>query len=127
MNLTVKVTFEDDDGEEQTIELPGKHAVCGNCDGHGTHLRPGMREHAYTQEEFDESFHDDEDRAAYFERGGMYDVQCETCKGLRVVVVVDRGAIVTPEHHEGLRRMRAREKSDREYEALCESERRMGC
>ncbi len=62
MQLKVTVTWEDDDGIEQSVDLPGKHQVCGNCDGHGTHLREGMREHAYTSEEFEDAFHDEEDR-----------------------------------------------------------------
>lgn len=89
MTLVFTATVSDDEGNETEISLPGKHAVCGNCEGHGSHLRPGMREHAYTREEFDEAFHDEEDRAAYFERGGVYDVTCETCGGRRVVVVAD--------------------------------------
>lgn len=57
--------------------------VCGDCRGHGTHLAEGMRFHAYTEEEFRDF--SEEEREAYFTRGGMFDVTCGTCKGMRVV------------------------------------------
>lgn len=68
----------------ETYDVPAHYIICPNCQGHGTHLMPSIREHAYTQEEF-RDFSDDE-RDAYFNRGGMFDVPCETCKGLRVVI-----------------------------------------
>ena len=77
-----------DNGTEVELTLPGKFEVCDRCEGHGTHLNPSIGEHAYTPEEFAESF-DDEERAEYFRHGGMYDVQCEECHGQRVVLVVD--------------------------------------
>lgn len=87
--LTVSFVVEDEDGEEVEHELPGKHEVCPRCEGHGTHLNPSIGEHAYTREEFDEAFDDDESREQYFKRGGMYDVTCDECSGNRVVVVID--------------------------------------
>lgn len=75
-------------GLEHEHELPAVFEVCDRCDGHGTHLTPSIGEHAYSSEEFAESF-DDEERAEYFKRGGIYDVPCEVCKGARVVPVVD--------------------------------------
>lgn len=124
--LVFEVTIDDGESEPRVLELPGKHVVCGTCEGHGTHLRPGMRDHAYTAEEFAESF-DEESAAEYFRRGGIYDVQCETCKGLRVVVVIDRGAVVTAEQREALAAWKEQERDRREYEALCRSEARYGC
>ena len=127
--LVVRVRLDDDDDDEnaEAVELPGKHVVCANCEGHGTHLRPGMREHAYTWEEFNEAFHDDEDREAYFERGGKYDVQCETCRGLRVVVVVDESITLDERQREAFELLRRRQRDEREYQALCRSEARFGC
>jgi hypothetical protein len=78
---------------ERVVTLPVKFEVCGRCDGHGSHLTPSIGEHAYSMEEFYESFDDEEGRAEYFRRGGMYDVTCERCKGLRVEPVVDDSAI----------------------------------
>ena len=85
-------------GTEETDEsLPGKFEVCPRCEGHGTHLTPSIGEHAYSAEEFNESFSDEEDRAEYFKRGGIYDVQCYECKGEKVVLVVDEDACRTDE------------------------------
>jgi hypothetical protein len=86
--MKVTLTWLDDDGGEISHEFSAKHEVCGGCDGHGTHLRAAIREHAYTMEEFRESF-DEEEAAEYFHRGGRYDVTCETCGGNRVVLVAD--------------------------------------
>ena len=47
-----------------------------------------MRGHAYSMEEFAESF-DEEEAEEYFTRGGRYDVTCPTCNGDNVVAVVD--------------------------------------
>jgi hypothetical protein len=87
-----KITFENenDEGEEITYELPARMEVCNRCHGHGTHLNPNIGQHAYTPEEFAEAFDDDESREAYFTRGGMYDVTCESCGGQNVIAVVDR-------------------------------------
>lgn len=84
----IKFTLEDDEGVETEYELPSKKEVCSNCKGIGTHLHPAIREHAYSMEEFQREF-DDEEREAYFQRGGMYDVVCQTCHGGKVVDVVD--------------------------------------
>ncbi len=83
-----------DDSEEGSTEhdLPAKNALCSRCDGDGTHLNPSIGQHAYTSEEFDEAFPEGEQRAAYFQRGGMYDVRCEVCKGAKVVLEIDEKA-----------------------------------
>lgn len=86
MNISIKL-FNDDDSEEEH-ELPAKYVVCGRCDGHGSHLTPSIGEHAYSAEEFNESF-DDEEAQEYCTRGGIYDIQCVECKGNKVVSVVD--------------------------------------
>ncbi len=127
MKQTIEIKSSDDRGNEITHTLPARFVVCSKCEGHGTHLNPSIGEHAYTSEEFDEAFSDDEQRAEYFKRGGIYDVPCQQCEGKRVVLEVDRAACVTPEHHKGLRELRKQRQDDREYAALCESERRAGC
>lgn len=68
-------------------EVEGEFEVCGACEGHGSRLCEGMRGHAYSQEEFEEVFWEDEDREHYFKRGGKYDVTCEDCGGKRVTAV----------------------------------------
>jgi len=116
----IEFTVEDDQGEEVTHELPAVMEVCGRCDGHGTHLNPNIGQHAYTPEEFRESF-DDEEAAEYFKRGGIYDVTCEECGGRNVVPVVDRdNADKTI-----LALYDKKMKDDAEYEAMARSEARM--
>lgn len=91
---TVVVT--DDDSAlvvRREVELPCSFSVCPRCDGHGSILTPSIGEHAYSSEEFNETFHDDEDREAYFTRGGKYDVTCPVCSGKNVVPTPDREAI----------------------------------
>lgn len=91
MNQKITITLYGDDGEEHEHELPAKNEVCSRCEGYGTHLNPSIGEHAYTPEEFYESF-DEEGREEYFRRGGIYDVTCECCKGRNVVLMVDEEA-----------------------------------
>lgn len=103
----MELTYINDDDEEVTMDLPSKMEVCPDCDGHGTTLCEGMKGHAYSAEEFAEDF-DPEEQGEYFKRGGMYDVQCSTCKGKNVVPVVDEEEL-TPAQKEF-------------YEAYCEYE-----
>lgn len=88
----ITITIENDEGEEQEVTFPAKMEVCGECEGEGFVLNEGMRGHAYSSEEFEEYF-DDEERAEYFKRGGRYDVQCPCCKGRNVVAVVDESKL----------------------------------
>lgn len=119
--LTIEFTTENESGEEVTHKLPAKHAVCGRCEGHGTHLNPSIGEHAYSAEEFRESF-DEEEQQEYFTRGGRYDVQCEVCEGKRVVPVVDKDACDAKLYEQYMKHMED-EASFRELQA---AERSMG-
>jgi hypothetical protein len=122
--LTFTVT--NDDGSEAQFQLPAMFEVCPNCEGHGTHLREGIRDHAYTAEEFEEAF-DDEERSEYFRHGGRYDVTCEECEGKRVVLVVNRDACVSQAQKDALRRYDAEQEDDAAFRREIEAERRMGC
>jgi len=84
-------TEETADGDEVEVEikLPITMEVCSDCEGHGSVLNASMRHHAYTQEEFNETFWDPEDREAYMTPGSHYHVTCPTCHGKNVVAVVD--------------------------------------
>ena len=88
--------------EEVTAQLPSKNEVCPRCEGHGTHLTPSIGEHGYSSEEFYEAFFEEEDRAEYFKRGGIYDVTCHECHGKNVIAVADEDAC-TAEQKEHLR------------------------
>ena len=124
MSISIEVVFEDDNGDEVVVDIPARYEVCSDCEGHGSVLNESMRFHAYTEEEF--SDFSDEDREQYFKRGGIYDVVCSTCKGMRVEKVLDTDAKLTSEQKEALKLMREREADDREYEHLCRMERMMG-
>jgi hypothetical protein len=129
MTTTIRFTaYTDDDGEEGEVELslPAKFEVCPGCNGHGSRLCEGMRGHAYTAEEFHESF-DDEEAEEYFRPGGRYDVMCEECQGKRVVAVADEDACRTPEQKEALALYYKKRDDDYAYDRECAAERRMGC
>lgn len=96
--MSIKITIENDDGEEETMSLPAKMEVCPECQGSGFVLCEGMRGHAYSAEEFAESF-DEEEAQEYFTRGGMYDTQCDHCHGQNVVPVVEEDRL-TPAQKE---------------------------
>jgi hypothetical protein len=123
--MEIEFTCCDDDGEEISHSLPAMYVVCDRCEGFGTHLHEAIAEHAYSLEEFNESF-DEEEREEYFKRGGRYDVVCTECKGLRVVSVVNRDACTTPELVEILKKFDEIEEQRAEFAAIQASERRYG-
>jgi DnaJ-class molecular chaperone len=129
---SMTITISGSDGREYTHEWPAKFAVCDDCEGHGTVLTESIRQHAYSREEFEEAFDDDESREAYFKRGGMFDVPCPTCKGNRVVREVDKERVSFMRHGKKLLELWeksewARLEDEAAYRAECEMERRMGC
>ena len=98
---TIKITVlcdcknHDDDNScpgQVEHDLPARMFVCDRCEGHGTILNPSIGEHAYTAEEFDLEFSEDE-KTEYFKRGGIYDVICPECKGKNVVLGIDDDAL----------------------------------
>lgn len=122
--MKISVTIYDEDGNEEIVDLPAKMEVCHNCEGEGYVLNESMRYHAYSAEEFYESF-DEEDREEYFKRGGIYDVVCPTCKGKNVVPVIDRAFCQNdPELKAALDKVDEMEEENRQYEAECRAERR---
>ena len=92
--MSIKLTWYDEEGEEITATFPSTNEVCPTCEGFGTHLNPSIGQHAYSREEFEDSF-DEEGREQYFQRGGIYDVRCEECRGNKVTQVVDEGKLST--------------------------------
>lgn len=81
----IKFKYEtfDHNGEEMTVELPGRMVVCEHCAGTGVHDSPSFGD-GIPERDFDE---DPDFRADYF--AGKYDVVCTTCHGEKVVVGVD--------------------------------------
>ena len=104
--------------------------VCSECDGHGFVLAEGMRGYAYSAEEFNESFSEDEDREAYFTRGGKYDQQCPVCHGKNVVPVIDEEHIpddLKAQFEEFEKADERRARYEAEDRATSRMERMMGC
>jgi hypothetical protein len=122
MIQTVRFTEWTEEDEEIEHELPAKRAVCPGCDGEGRHVNPAIDGHGITAGEWDRDW-DDEEREGYF--NGRYDVVCHTCKGLRVVTVVDEERAES-ECPELLRLYWDIQEERAAYERLCASERRMG-
>lgn len=122
----LRFTYEDEETEEEIeAELPTKNEVCSRCEGYGKHLHPDIGGHAYTMEEFNDSF-DDEEKGEYFKRGGRYDVQCEECGGNKVVQVVDEDQCTTEKQKLLLKLYYAKEEQSAMFAAQDAHERRMG-
>lgn len=127
MNGKIELTWIDENIEEEVIhQFPAKNEVCSRCEGYGTHLNPNIGEHAYSVEEFNESFPDYEDKEEYFRRGGIYDVACHDCKGNKIVLVVDEDQLNKEQkdlytqyqkHEEQVARWNAEERMTRYYES----------
>lgn len=103
------------------IEFPSKMKVCSECNGHGTTLVEGMKGHAYTMEEFNESF-DEVEAQEYFKRGGRYDQVCKTCLGKNVIAVVNK-AFCSKEQLKALSKI---EKEKNNFNHICRLECMMG-
>ncbi len=84
----IKFTYESDDGDEVEAWLPAKYEVCDRCHGKGSHVNPNIDGNGITASEMEEICYYDPDFPENY-MSGMYDVQCENCKGLRVVLEVD--------------------------------------
>lgn len=76
------------DGTEETVRFPAKRIVCYTCDGTGTTVNPSIDGNGITASEMEEL--GDDFREDYMR--GVYDVQCRTCKGERVIADLDREA-----------------------------------
>lgn len=83
---TMQIIIDGLDGE--IVRIPAKYEVCPTCDGKGTHVNPSIDGHGITGEEMDELGHDWLDDYL----SGAFDVVCNYCKGVRVVLEVDREA-----------------------------------
>lgn len=82
-NHKIKCAVVTDKGNSFDVMLPAKRVVCHRCDGSGFHVNPSVDGHGLSSDDFDQ---DPDFREAYF--SGRYDVECEECKGERVVLEV---------------------------------------
>lgn len=114
MKTQCTVTIFDQDGNDLELTMRAHREVCPRCEGEGQHDHPAF-DNGITGEEW--SSWDSEEREDYMQ--GAYDVTCEQCEGLRVVLVPDEDDPNFPayaRHCEEVAR----------YEAECRAERRMG-
>lgn len=115
------VTIINDDEEEVVLHPPGKWEVCPRCRGEGQHCNPNIDGNGITSSEMAELGPDF--LSDYM--GGVYDVTCHECDGKRVVWEIDwekweaRDPINCKAYEDWLR-------SEAEYYATLEAERRMG-
>ena len=80
----IRFTTENDDGTEIEHDLPAKYEVCPRCRGKGSHDHSAFS-NGITSSEWSEW--DSEEQESYLK--GDYDVPCEECKGLRVILIPD--------------------------------------
>lgn len=78
------VEIENDDGEEETFEIPARFDVCQTCGGFGKYVNPSIDAHGIGAEEWATEW-DEEERERYM--SGAYDIECASCEGRRVVPV----------------------------------------
>lgn len=122
---TMTVTIENDDGEEETHELPIKNEVCPECNGFGTHTNRNIDGNGITSSEWAEMCHDDPDFPDDY-MSGMYDVTCEECHGDKVIQVPDEEAC-TAEQLVILQKYNDRLDGEIEDDYTSRLERSMGC
>ena len=116
--FTIEHYDENDEYDGDTeVSIPAKYEVCPRCRGRGKHVNPNIDGHGISPEEFaeDPEFHED-----YLK--GVYDVLCEECEGLRVVLVPDE------EHADEqlLKEYYEQQRAEADYRAERRREREMG-
>lgn len=121
MILSVPI-YNCEDGTEEVYEFPCTFEVCGTCDGKGKHVNPSIDAHGITQDEWENDW-SYEDRENYF--SGMYDVQCNECKGRRVVPEINHD-ILSEDQKKARSLLREWQEDEEDYRRICEAERRMG-
>lgn len=116
--MKLRITYGWDDEQASEFSIPAVYDVCSRCEGTGSHVNPSIDGHGIPGD--DECWHDDDFRSMYF--GGGYDVTCEECDGLRVVLVADED-LATPEQ---LDHYRAHLQDEWECDEIARMERAMG-
>lgn len=86
---TIPFTYEDDNGDEYTVDFPTRWEICDDCQGDGTTYLgwAAVDQPAFTAEDFEE---DPDFRADYL--SGAYDKDCPTCDGTGKVREIDEDA-----------------------------------
>lgn len=100
---------EDEDGEPILIRIPVELIVCTSCDGKGSYVNPNIDRNGIDPDDFDLD-------PEFFEeyRGGVFDIQCAHCYGLRVIPV--------PIEEEMRKRVQEGLDEEAEYQAMVQAE-----
>lgn len=93
MNELIPLKWESDSNEEIEHYFPAKYEVCDVCEGKGSYVNRNIDGNGITSSEWEEA--GEEFQEDYM--SGKYDVQCEECKGLRVILFVDEDALLPEE------------------------------
>lgn len=105
-------------GDDTETALPFKWQICPRCNGHNVSTAHVEGDGGgITAEEMQEA--GDDFREAYFR--GDYDRPCPHCDGGKVMVA-DTAKMTKAQR----KAWREQERDDRDYERICEMERRMG-
>lgn len=106
--------------DAKPVKVPAKWAICTVCEGGGTDRGANVEcdGGGFTSSEWNEQ--DDDFREGYLR--GDYDKPCTTCEGTGKVLVIDRAraskAVIKAYEDD--------QREEREYQAMCAAERRMG-
>lgn len=138
---SIEISYENEDGEEVTVDLPSKKCVCPECEGEGAVLRDGLRGVAFTQSDMEDW--DDDFRREYFTKGlektgpnspkvpkSRFDQVCPECHGDRVIDEVDENNLSEDEkvHFDAWQESEnLKHEYDRAFAAESRMERMMGC
>ena len=114
---TIRWITTNDEGFEVTYRIPAFWNICDDCYGNG---ESSAYLGAFTAEDFDEAFPEDDDRMRYL--SGGYDRRCEQCNGTGKVLLPDDRSNdpIVQAYLEHLR-------EEYEYRMEREAERRYGC
>lgn len=84
--MDISFEYHEFSNTEETITVPAKYEICDRCDGKGSYVNPAIDGNGLSREDFDEQ------GPEFFEdyMSGLYDIRCEECNGLRVVLVPDK-------------------------------------
>jgi hypothetical protein len=115
----IEFTFTNADDEEEVVTLPSKWCICGGCNGDGT-SSAYLGAITMSDREPGGSWEDPDEFRDYM--SGAYDRECERCIGTGKVRVVDEECC-NPVH---LKAYNDHLEEERDYERMCEAERRAG-
>lgn len=104
---TITVYISAPGGESLEVELPAKRQMCTRCDGTGRHTNPSIDGNGITASEMEEL--GDDFREDYL--SGVYDVTCGTCKGEKIIEVLDH-AVCQRAPHRAIYRQHLKEQED---------------